>query len=182
MLIVKCTTDFALREPDAETGFVSWFDMSIHHADSELGALGGARVALIHGGEACNYGEPIVDVLDADSAELHDLYSVFYDDDGGLKPPYANGGGQDVIYFSELEVATGLQGSEGRGGARTSDHRGARRRVCNRSHACGRSRRGGAVGSGRVHAHRAGAKRHALRLRRDGPHDEVASVRRARRG
>jgi hypothetical protein len=110
VLIVKCTTDFALREPDAETGFVSWFDMSIHHADSELAALGGARVALIHGGQACNYGEPIVDVLDADSAELHDLYSVFYDDDGGLKPPYANGGGQDVIYFSELEVATGLQG------------------------------------------------------------------------
>jgi hypothetical protein len=50
VLVVKASTDFALRAPDLDDGFVSWFEMTIHHVDSELGALGKAHVALLHAG------------------------------------------------------------------------------------------------------------------------------------
>jgi hypothetical protein len=78
VLILKTTTTTPLREPTVDAGFVSWLDLEIHitHEGESAGVAGNARVALIHVGEAMNYGEALYDVLDADSAELEALYNV----------------------------------------------------------------------------------------------------------
>ena len=102
-------------EPDVDAGLVTWLDVEIEVYDDaiEVGRntleVGRARIALIHGGEALNRDEPIEDVLDADSQELHDLHEVFFDGEG-LKEVYENGNGNDVFYVSEIEIAEAWRG------------------------------------------------------------------------
>jgi hypothetical protein len=108
MLVLKCSTEIAILEPSVDAGLVTWLEITVHDAESELAPVGRARVAVIHGGEALNYGESIHDVLDADGQELADLDDVFFDKDG-LKEKYENGMGSDLLYFADLELAAGWQ-------------------------------------------------------------------------
>ena len=104
MLVLKCQTEIPLCEPSADGGYVQWIDVTVAQADTDIGRIGSARVAIILGGPVMNHGESIHDVLDADSQELCDLDEVFYDD-GHLKEAYENGEGQNVLYFSEIDIA-----------------------------------------------------------------------------
>lgn len=104
MLVLECKTSFAISEPNVDHGFVTWLEIGVQHIESQLGPIGQVRVALIHAGEAMNYGESIHEVLDADSQELTDLDPIFFSD-GALKEAYQNGNGQDIIYFADVNVA-----------------------------------------------------------------------------
>lgn len=103
MLVLRCSTELALIEPSADSGFVTWVDVALHKSEVDISRVGSARFAIIHGGEVLNCGESMSDVLDADSQELHDLDDVFFDDNV-LKESYQNGEGLDVLYFREIEV------------------------------------------------------------------------------
>lgn len=103
MLSIELRASVALSEPHADQGLVTWVDASI--LDEEV-VIGSARLALIHVAAAMDVGEPIWEVLDADSAELEALYEVYFQDDW-LKDEFAEGIGADVIYFASIDINDG---------------------------------------------------------------------------
>lgn len=82
MLRVIVETQLSLGEPNVDQGLVTWFEVRVvaGHGDENV-EIGQARVARIRVGEASNLGEPLYQVLDADSGELEALYDVFFEDD-----------------------------------------------------------------------------------------------------
>jgi hypothetical protein len=111
MLLLRCSAEVAVMEPDVDVGFVTWLEVVIERRDDDDAEteIGRAKLALIHLGEVYNQGEDIAEVLDADSRELCDLHDVFFDGDE-LRPAYVNGGGLDLLYVAEIEVAPEWQG------------------------------------------------------------------------
>ncbi len=97
--------ELSLGEPSADQGLVTWFRVRVvEELDGEDGAVAArARVARVHVGMAADVGERLHDVLDADSAELEALYSVFFDEDW-FRQQFTEGAGSDLLYVSEVEV------------------------------------------------------------------------------
>jgi hypothetical protein len=108
MLIFTCQTEIALRQPDEQSGFITWFDVRVVDEETKV-EVGHVRFARILGGEAMNRGVSMLDILDSDGDELVALHDVFFDGDV-LKEVYENGNGQDCIYFSEIELDDAWRG------------------------------------------------------------------------
>lgn len=110
MLRVIVETELSLGEPNVDHGLVTWFDVRIMagHGDESVG-MGQARVARIHVGEASNLGEPLFQVLDADSGELEALYDVFFEEDW-FRDQFAMGAGSDLLFVSHIDLKPGWEG------------------------------------------------------------------------
>jgi len=94
--------ELALEEPTVDHGLVTWFTARV--LDEEERAVAHARVARVHVGMASDVGEPLADVLDADSAELEALYGVYFEEDW-FRQQFTEGAGSDRFYISEVAVA-----------------------------------------------------------------------------
>ncbi len=72
-------TQVVLDEPSADQGLVTWFEVRILEGfeGADDAAIGRARVARVHVGQALDAGESVLDVLDADSGELESLCPCF---------------------------------------------------------------------------------------------------------
>jgi hypothetical protein len=104
MLVLTIQTEMPLAEPNEESGFVTWLDVSIRQFDAPTRELiGRARIAVIHVAAAMNRAVEIREVLSAEK-ELFGLYDVFFDRDEYLKADYANGVGFNVMYFAEIDL------------------------------------------------------------------------------
>lgn len=110
MLRVIVETELFLGEPDVDGGLVTWFDVRVMAGErAENVVIGEGRVARIHVGEAANVGEPLYQVLDADSGDLEALYDVFFEEDW-LQDQFAIGGGGDVLFVNQLDLEPGWEG------------------------------------------------------------------------
>jgi hypothetical protein len=104
-------TQVVLDEPSADQGLVTWFEVRILEGfeGADDAAIGRARVARVHVGQALDVGESLLDVLDADSGELEAIYHVFFDE-GGFRDEFVQGAGSDLLYVSEVRLEPGWEG------------------------------------------------------------------------
>ena len=104
-------TELPLHEPDVDWGLVTWLRIRLLQGgpdDSEQ-PIGAAQAARIHIAAALNAGESLYDVLDADSADLEALHSVFFND-GELREEYCQGAGSDLLYIRHIELEPDWEG------------------------------------------------------------------------
>lgn len=105
MLMLTVHAEMPLAAPTADSGFVTWLDVSLQRQATEAReTIGRARVALIHVGDAMNRGAPMHDVLDADSGMLAELLDVFFEPDDYLKEEFSAGIGFNVLFFAAIEL------------------------------------------------------------------------------
>lgn len=110
MLIIKFEGDTSTLIPNADSGLITWWKVLVTQAKDGPGpamVVATARAAMIHVSHALTLGEPLYDVLDADSAELEELYEVFFDPDREEidDDPTENGIGDGMLYVTDLEIS-----------------------------------------------------------------------------
>jgi hypothetical protein len=104
---ITATMETMAGQPDADWGYISWFDVAIgHDDDNDDTVVGEARVAVIHADSARS---ELYDALDADSGELEALYSIYFDPSTHrLKSEFSRlGASNGVLYVSEFGLVPG---------------------------------------------------------------------------
>ncbi len=108
MFTLDIATQTRLSRPDADSGFVTWLDITVishDHATDEETKVGTARAAIVHVGAIANSEESLADVLDADSDELEALYGIYFEDNWIRADVAEAVGGSDLLYLSTHELA-----------------------------------------------------------------------------
>jgi hypothetical protein len=107
-LIVR--TEIELDEPTVDSGFITWFTFQIYQdADPEHETLpepafvGQGQIAIVHLANIADAQDDVCAVLDADSAEMAALYSVYFKE-GCIKEQFTGGFGHDLLYVRELVI------------------------------------------------------------------------------
>jgi hypothetical protein len=108
MIGIRVSANLPVREPDEDSGVITWLHCTVYESDDEgEGAverdIGSALIALVHVGEAADHNVSLLDALDAEGPELEALYSIYFRD-GWIKDELSRGHGNDLLYIDELCV------------------------------------------------------------------------------
>ncbi len=129
MIRLSVSTRISVEEPSTDGGFITWFDVLIHRdapvvddggaggddleeGDEKVEQIGRAKLAIVHVGALFDRDDTLLyDVLDAESADLEALYSLYFDEEEDwFKDEFASAAGVDLGYIQELTIDPAWQG------------------------------------------------------------------------
>jgi len=114
MIKLLARVDLALRDPEADDGFITWIHCTISVVDDDPDDLadddapgmvvGSAAIAIVHVTAARDHDAPLFSVMDSDSTELCGVYETYFDRAGEYREEFDSHYGQDLLYIADISI------------------------------------------------------------------------------